>query len=177
MGSAADLLKRADDPHLALEQMEVVPLEPDQLPPRAAEVHGAVDKSAERRLDHVGEPLDLLGSQVALLLVRYARQRDVATRRFGNEARFDRLTQDPVEEAVALPDGRGREPAVMQFSDPRLHPQLGDAHKWKLAERGDNVVAHVALIARSRRRSQVQPGLRALCRPLVNWTLPERGST
>ncbi len=69
-----DLLERADDPHLALQEIEVVLLEANQLAPPASEVDGRVDEGAESRIDHLGEPFDLIRCEVALLLMRNARR-------------------------------------------------------------------------------------------------------
>ena len=86
-----DLLKRADDPHLPLQEIEVVLLEANQLAAAAPEVDGRVDEGAEGRIDHLGEPFDTVRCEVTLLLMRNAGKGDVSARRFRNRWRVDRL--------------------------------------------------------------------------------------
>ena len=65
--AARDLLERADDANLTLQEIEAIALQPYELSPAAAEIDGAVDQCPELRIGSFGELFDLRRSQETLL--------------------------------------------------------------------------------------------------------------
>ena len=65
--ASRDLLERSDDAGLTLQEVQVHPLESDELTPPAAEGDRAVDERAELRIGSFAELFDLHGGREPLL--------------------------------------------------------------------------------------------------------------
>jgi len=162
LNSAADLYRDLGDLEPASQQVDTAAAEAGHLAYPEPAVGAHQDQGAVARVDRIRECCDLVGVEVAHLVLHDPRQRYAVGGVVMEQPGVDGRSQDLGQHLRALVHGGRSQPGRRQLGDPFTDRHVLDVAQVERPEPRQHVPAHDALVTSPRARAQVhRRGVRA----------------